>query len=219
MRIDLHMHSFVSKTNGDSIIWESNFHVAKTLFEHNVKMAAITDHNMFNDDLYLDLRNKCQGAGLVFLPGVEVNVVRLNGMIGHLLIIFRPDLSDQEIHELANKIKHSIPRYGVALNKVNDFFSEYETIRIPHVGKSDFFGYEDLLQLKYDAFEVTNLEHKNYLSVSNKLTSSVVCFSDTHMWNNYPQQKQFITIVDLETPSFAELKSKLAENKNYMEEI
>lgn len=219
MRIDLHMHSFVSKTNGDSIIWESNFHAAKTLFNHGVKMAAITDHNMFNDDLYIDLRNKSQEAGLMFLPGVEVNVGRLNGMIGHLLIIFRPDLTDDEIHELARKIKNSIPRYGVSLNKINELFSEYETIRIPHVGKGDFFGYEDLLQLKYDAFEVTNLEHKNFLAVKNKLTSSLVCFSDTHMWNNYPQQKQFMTMVDMELPSFDELKKKLAENRNYMEEI
>lgn len=144
-------------------------------------MAAITDHNVFDADLFLDLVKKTQNTGLVFLPGIEVNVVRLNGMIAHLLILFNPNLSPIKIYEIAKEAQQKIHKYGISIHQINQLFSNYETIRIPHVGKGDFFSYEDLLLINYDAFEITNLEHKNYLDVKNKLQASIVSFSDTHV--------------------------------------
>lgn len=219
MRIDLHMHSPASISNGDSIIWESSFNTATQLYQAQVKMAAITDHNVFDKQLYIDIKEKTAGTGLIFLPGVEINVVRLNGQIGHLLVIFEHNLTDKQLSYIANTIKIEIPRYGVSIKKINEMFSEFKTIRIAHVGKCEYFDFNDLQELLYDSIEVTNLNHPNYLSVVRKgLISSVVAFSDTHMWNKYPQQRSYITDIDLENNDFNELKQKLKNNVNYMKE-
>lgn len=219
MRIDLHMHSPASISNGDSIIWESSTNTATQLYQAQVKMAAITDHNVFDKQLYVDIKEKTQGTGLIFLPGVEVNVARLNGLIGHLLVIFEPNLSDKQLSDIERTIKIEIPRYGVSINKINKMFSEFKTIRIAHVGKCEFFDYNDLQELSYDAIEVTNLNHPNYLSAIRKgLVNSVVAFSDTHMWNKYPQQRSYITDIDLDNNDFDELKLKLTNNKIYLKE-
>ena len=64
----------------------------------------------------------------------------------------------------------------------NNIFKEFETIKIPHVGKSDYFKYEDLLKIEYDAIEISNKNNRNFKSfIKHKdIQTSIVAFSDTH---------------------------------------
>ncbi len=216
MKIDLHLHSPISRSNGDSIKWDSPHHAIKKLIRNDIKIAAFTDHNKFDPDFYLQIYQLAKTANILFLPAIEVNVVRTDGQTAHLLYIFEQNLSIEQLQEISKIARCDIPKRGISLKKCNTIFSNFNTIKIPHVGKSDHFKYADLLQIEYDAIEISNEEDKNYLSVMkhSDINTSVVAFSDTHMWDEYPQARKLVTVIDdLEIPSFKELKAKLSQNK------
>ena len=47
------------------------------------------------------------------------------------------------------------------------------------------------------------------------INPSIVAFSDTHKWNDYPQLRRLITLIDLENINFKDLKKALNKNINY----
>ncbi|WPL40130.1 PHP domain-containing protein [Malacoplasma iowae] len=216
MKIDLHLHTPASISNGDTIKWSSLYDTLKKLKVNNIEIASFTDHNIFDYELYKKAYQLALTGKIKLLPGIEVNVVRKNGIIGHMLIIFNDNLTDQELLML-QKEANTILKNGVSLSNINNLFSNFETIRIIHIGKNDFFSYEDLEGLNYDAFEITNEMHPNYKQVLKKgFISSVVAFSDTHVWDKYPQQGELVTIVDdIGEKSFNALKKALKQSKIY----
>ncbi|MGL4951991.1 MAG: PHP domain-containing protein [Mycoplasma sp.] len=220
MKIDLHLHSFASESNGDSIKFFSIYDTLVKIMNSNVKMAAFTDHNTFDVNLYIEARKLAKTGNITLLPGIEVNVIRLNGEIGHMLILFNNNLDENKLNKISQIAKEKIWKNGVSIHKINNLFDEYETIRIIHIGKGDFFKWDDLENLNYDAFEITNRNHPNFKSVmKHGYKSSIVSFSDTHMWDNYPQLKQYeTTIDDLENATFEELKNALSLNIDYVKE-
>ena len=146
-----------------------------------------------------------------------MNVVRSDGQIANIIYVFDQDLEKDQLIKICEIANQEIPKRGISLTKCNTIFQDFQTIKIPHVGKSDHFKYEDLLQIKYDAIEISNENDKNYLSVTKKedIITSIVAFSDTHKWNEYPQLRRLITLIDLENISFQDLKEALNKNINY----
>lgn len=215
IKVDLHLHSPLSKLNGDYIKWDSLYDSLLNLKNHNISIASFSDHNTFDRKFYLEAFNLAKTANILLLPAIEVNVVRLNGIIANIIFVFKENLNDSEL-DLIENITKKIPKRGISLSLCNQLFQQFETIKIPHVGKSDFFSYEDLLEIEYDAIEISNEKNHNYLSVSKKVNTSVVAFSDTHKWDLYPEQGKLITIFDnLESISFDGLKKALQKNKNF----
>lgn len=220
MKIDLHLHTPISTKNGDTIKWFSIYDTLKRIMNNHIKLAAFTDHNAFDLKLYKEAKKLAATANIVLLPGVEINVVRKCGIIGHMLVLFDQNLNDDQL-EILNKKINSILKSGISINHINDWFSEFLTIRIIHIGKNDFFEIEDLDNLNYDAFEITNYNHPNYLKVlKSGYKSSIVAFSDTHIWNEYPQHHSLYTDIDsLKKPDFNELKKQLSLNLDFVKEF
>ena len=216
MKIDLHLHTEYSQQNGDNIKWLDIKKVLKILISHGIKIASFTDHNTFKAEFYSQAKQLADTGGLLLLPGIEVNVVRTNGIIAHMLIIFSNELSHEQLLEI-EEISKTIFKNGISIKTINNLFDKFKTIRIIHIGKSECFGIEDLQHLSYDAIEITNYNHPNYLKfIKNNLNSSIVAFSDTHIWDNYPQINQLVTnIDDLDQANFDGLKKCLSQNKNY----
>lgn len=216
IKIDLHLHSYVSRSNGDAIKWESLFHTISKLRNNNIKIASFSDHNKLDVDFYLEAKKLAQTAGILLLPAIEVNVVRNDGKIANIIYVFDQDLNQEQLEKISKIARLQIPKRGISLKKCNTVFEEFETIKIPHVGKSDHFKYEDLLEIKFDAIEISNEKDQNYLQVIKKgILSSVVAFSDTHKWNDYPQLRRLITCIDIEDISFSNLKNEFKKNKDY----
>ena len=219
MRIDLHLHSPFSEPNGDAIKWVDTRTSLIKLVQHNVKIAAFSDHNVFNTKFYKEVRDLSKSANLVILPAIEANVTRNDGKIANLLYIFPETLKDEQLQQIETITKLYIPKKGITIKKANDIFKDFKTIKIPHIGKSDHFKYKDILELKYDAFEVSNLKHPNYVSIMKKgIKTSTVSFSDTHIWKKYPQIKKLITDIELKEATFICLKNALLKNKVYSKE-
>ncbi len=219
MKVDLHLHSYASSQNGDAIKWDSLYDAVSRIYKSGVRLASFTDHNVFDVDLYLESSKLGKTGGLIFLPGIEVNVVRKNGVIANLIYIFKEDLAIDQLLKI-KKITESIPKRGITIDNANKIFDDFDVLRIPHIGKSDHFKSEDLKDLKFDAFEVTNLTHPNYLkTLKDGFISSVVSFSDTHIWKSYPQQKTLVTEIILNPISYNSLEEKFRENKIFSKEV
>lgn len=218
MFIDIHFHSFLSTKNGDAIQFENLFDSLKKIQRNHVEIASFTDHNIFSYDFYKEAKKLASSGNILLLPGIEVNVVRTDGNSAHILYLFDENLSDDKLKQIEQIAKKEIPKKGISLSRVNTIFKEFDTIKIPHVGKSEFFKYEDLKKISFDAIEISNSNDKNYLSVIKKpdIKTSIVAFSDTHKWKMYPQLNELVTEIDgMTNKSFSELKAKLLENKNY----
>lgn len=216
VKLDLHLHSYVSRSNGDGIKWESLYHSISKLLSNNVKIASFSDHNKFDLNFYYEAKKLSKTANILLLPAMEVNVLRTDGKIANIIYVFDDKLTNEQLEKISLIAKKEIPKRGISLQKCNYIFQEFRPIMIPHVGKSDHFKYEDLQQIKFDAMEISNENDRNYLSVIKKgVISSVVAFSDTHKWNDYPQLKKLITCIEMEEISFDELKKQLKKNKNF----
>ncbi len=218
MFIDIHFHSFHSAANGDAIQWNSLYDSLKKLQTNHVEIAAFTDHNIFSYHFYKQAKQLASSGNILLLPGIEVNVVRTDGNSAHILYLFDSNLSDDQLKQIEQIAKKQIPKRGISLERCNTIFKDFDTIKIPHVGKSEFFKYEDLKKITFEAIEISNSNDKNYLSVIKKpdIKTSIVAFSDTHKWKMYPQCNELVTVIDgMNNKSFSELKAMLLENKNY----
>ena len=217
IKIDLHLHSPVSRSNGDSIKWDSWYDSISSLKNNGIKIAAFSDHNRFDSKYYLEGFDLAKSAGILLLPAIEANVVRTDGIIANLIYVFDANLPLEKLNLISEIAKLKLHKRGISLSESMLIFQDFETIKIPHVGKSDYFKSADLKQIDYDAIEITNEKHFNYLAVLKEgIKTSVVAFSDTHIWKSYPQQNKLITVIDkIDEISFNHLKQVFKNNKNY----
>lgn len=220
IKIDLHLHSPFSRQNGDGIKWESMYDSISELIKNDIKIAAFSDHNILDVDFYFEAYELAKTANILILPAIEANVVRSDGKIANIIFVF-DNLEKNQLKKISDIARKSLPKRGISLKKCNSIFKDFETIKIPHVGKSDHFKFDDLIQIEYDAIEITNRNHPNYLNVLKKgiINTSVVAFSDTHKWDLYPENENLITIIDkIKEISFKGLKEVFENKKDYTKE-
>ena len=222
MFIDMHLHSLLSKQNGDSIKMTSYFEAFKKLKNWHVDVASFSDHNIFNAKTYIENKKNARLFGITLFPAVELDVVRLNYKTGNIILIFDNELSGKEVERLEKIINFQTGKRRIKIDKINSLFKDFKKIIVPHVGKADFCSYEDLANIAYDAIEITNYSHKNYLQFRKKLSrdnkkTSIVAWSDTHIWKSYPQNWKLKTQID-KIKTFKDLKKALSLNKDYIKE-
>jgi len=131
--VDLHIHSKMSEYKDGKIVDNStkeNADVLITALESkNINLFAITDHNRFDYDLYIHLKEKISENDIIknVLPGIEFDVVLEKGFTPcHIIAIF--DDSQQnllfKIPEKINDVK--------TLNSKNEFYQLEEFEQILH---------------------------------------------------------------------------------------
>lgn len=218
MKIDLHLHSSLSTKNNDIVKWRGDFQFFEILRNHKVRIAALSDHNLFDFNYYKKMSELAKKAEILFLPATEINVRTKRGAIGNIIYVFSNLTSDLKLQELEKLIKSRILKEGISLKEANTIFSGFDYLVIPHVGKNDYLAYDDLLEINYDAFEITSKDHHNFKSIlKHGLSASIVSFSDTHNWDKYPQySKNFFTFIKLKNPSFNDLKKAFQANLDYI---
>lgn len=103
-KMDLHIHSIYSRgKDGSKVSYNTIKHVPELinkLTENRVEICAITDHDAFNCDMYLELKkyeNSKNSSLIKVLPGVEFSVefsTESEHFVVHVIAVF--DDSDQE---------------------------------------------------------------------------------------------------------------------------
>ena len=142
--IDLHMHVCVGTTGDgkkDEIHNFTYFNYINALKSHNVKLAAITNHNHIDLKNYLTCRFLAKKSGINILFGVELDFDSTpNNSDYHYVLIFDETLNhclkiEQYINDkvIDKKIDKKV---RFTPDEIIELIKEYNVILIPHGSKS-----------------------------------------------------------------------------------
>lgn len=187
MKIDLHCHTKATKS-GDS----PKRNVTKDVFAEkvsnaNVKILAITNHNMFDREQYDEFRTVVESYCQVW-PGVEIDV---NGKTKwHMIVVANPD----NVEEFSARVsalfaEKDINKCSLTMEEIYSSLNECDVIYIPHYHKNPGIDEEDRIKLqtlvKDDSrifLETTN--HRSLGVFSNHGYKSIIG-SDVQDWGKY----------------------------------
>lgn len=196
--IDLHLHSFHSKKNGDAIDWLDELSTLIKLRNKEIKAFSITDHDCFSFSLYQNFKKliKEYKFDIILFPGSEITIKRKNEKRAHILFIFDNQTSDSMLNELEMIIHKHYQTNGTNLS---NFIKElrdknYNFTMIPHVGKCDSVSYEDveeiINEISYVESPILKPEFSRFINQANKKIKAIM-FSDTHVWSTYAGSKVY----------------------------
>lgn len=217
-KLDLHMHSRVSRIIGDSIGWISDEETLLRIRNSGVKIISFTDHDIFSTSFFLKINeiNKRMNLGLIIYPGFELTVSRKNGKRGHIVFILNNDLKKEQLKEIEmilSQIKLS-SQYGIRIEKAIELFKNYDFFIVPHVDKVDSIVYEDVSKvidiIHYVEADENSREYIKFCKESHTKPLGIK-FSDNHMWNSDVYKWTGCYIDDYE--SFDDLKYRIQFQK------
>lgn len=205
MKIDLHCHTKKIKS-GDGKARNVTPELFKEKIElADVKIVAITNHNAFDYQQYLLLKESVEGICQVW-PGVEIDV--LGETRFHLIVVTKPDDAPSFSESVATLFKgDNLDACQHSLEEVHQCFCRYEAIYVPHFhDKKPAISENDkckLIELVGDDARVF-IEPRNHrtLGVLANKDMSVLIGSDVKDWNQYER----CTFAELRLPvgSFSE---------------
>ena len=209
-KIDLHIHSAksgITKTGDIAITKNStldNINVLiKKLNECEVNMISITDHNIFDKELYLKLKEQENYGSLKkVLPGIELDL-EINGDIVHTICIFSDEINEHADiidREFQRKEKYTLSDLGNLLANIG-----LDVILIAHQ-KTDYLGKKQhspnlsncgleifyrMIDVEYfDSLEVQSSKVEGILKnrfVQDRINNqALISGSDCHDWSVYP---------------------------------
>ncbi len=220
MKIDLHCHTRKAK-KGDG----KGRNVTPELFKEkielaDVKIVAITNHNMFDYNQYVELRDVVAGICQVW-PGVEIDIDGESRY--HLIVVTKPEEVLTFSSCCKNLFSGTTPdSCFMKLKDVCDVFAEIDAIYIPHfhdkkpaISEADK---EQLYSLVKDSARVF-IEPRNHrtLGVLANKEMSVLIGSDVQDWSVYETS----TFADLRLPvaSFSEFLLLAKRDKSVVETL
>lgn len=212
-KVDFHIHSVASLKDGDKVQFNTidNIEIlVDKLIKNGISMAAITDHNEFDIDIYNKFKS-FEGRKLnKILPGVEFDV-ELEGQRIHIITIFNDD-NYSKIEEipkiltktpLDNKTKNAYTektykdilkqidinvlliahqKSGVRANKHNENLSKLGENQFDNIIGIDYFDAVEFRSGKVEGIL------KDYKKEKDLYNLRYITGTDCHDWSVYPKQ-------------------------------
>lgn len=223
MKIDLHCHTKKIKKSE-----EETRNVPKELFAEKVALAevkilAITNHNSFDIENYLELKESVKQYCEV-LPGIEFDVIgnKIKSK-GHLILICDPD----KVNEFSDIVKNltsnkNLDSFEIDTHTIVDNFKDLTVIYSAHYHKDHSLNIEDL-----DDFEEYLGNKKNmFLREPSSMSSLGVIHSHNHKgiigsdvidWNDY--ENCHFGELKLDIKNFDSLVNLLIKNKVFIQDL
>lgn len=211
-KLDLHIHSFKSGTtkSGDKEYVKNskidNLNVLVSALEKNdINICAVTDHNIFDKKLYLELKKYENYSTSIkkVLPGIELDL-NFNGTIVHTICIFNDEEKNhaEKIEEnFSVKDNYSLSDLGNMLANIGlDVVliahqkTDYKSINqnntnLSCVGLEYFYRIIDVEY--FDSLEVQSSKVEGILKsrfVEDRIENCcLISGSDCHEWSAYPK--------------------------------
>lgn len=198
MKIDLHCHTKKVKV-GDALT--RNVSVEKfneKIIKADVKILAITNHNLFDYEQYVKLKESVKDFCNIW-PGVELDIKGTEDKKGeckrgHMIVIANPKndkLFNERVKQLIGDIKPD--DFLENVQTVFGFLNDCDTIYIPHFHKeprlseNDIQELDSLLKDKSRLFKETS-DYRS-LGVFSNFDYSVIIGSDVQDWEKYEYSK------------------------------
>ena len=221
-KFDLHIHSFASsktKTGDKTVVSNSTVEnisvLIKKLEDNNINVVSITDHNIFDKNVYMELKKQESEQNCIHkvLPGVEVDLCIDKNNV-HVVCIF-DDTDENHVLKIEEgfecKDNYSVDDLGAILRKIG-----LGTVLIAHQ-KCDYAsgnpqktslscaGIENFFKFIgcefFDALEIQNTKVEGILKSrftdDNIENINLVIGSDCHDWFHYPAHHEGKTAVEL----------------------
>lgn len=206
MKIDLHCHTKRIKS-GDG----EGRNVTPELFREkvmnaDVKIVAITNHNAFDYEQYVILRDTVADFCAVWL-GVEIDILGSNKKKFHLIVVANPDNAEAFAKGVSTLFaEQNLETCKLNLQEVYDALHGYDVIYISHFHKTPGISEEDRLALQTIVGDSSRVfgetaDHRS-LGVFANHDFSVLIGSDVKEWTHYEE----CTFAELRLPvdSFAQ---------------
>lgn len=128
MKIDLHCHTMKTKS-GDAPTRDIDASSFKSILNNsNVKIAAITNHNVFNYNQYKEFVEEVKNDFQIW-PGIELDVLSNstnkngNRKTGHVIIISNPEYVEEfndEVNRIIGNVKAD--EVEISIEELLNFF-------------------------------------------------------------------------------------------------
>lgn len=189
MKIDLHCHTKQIKS-GDG----EKRNVTPEVFREkvinaDVRIVAITNHNAFDYEQYVTLRDAVSDVCTVW-PGVEIDILGSNKKKFHLIVVANPDRAKEfadGVSALFNGL--NLETCKLDLRQVYDGLNEYDVIYISHFHKTPGISETDRLRLQEIVGDPSRVfgetsDHRS-MGVFANHEFSVLIGSDVKDWDEY----------------------------------
>lgn len=206
MKIDIHTHTKKCKS-GDAAtrdISPENF--CETILSTEVRIIAITNHNVFDLDQYTEIKTSLGKEAQVW-PGIELDILE-GGSSGHLLVIVSPTLAKDFSEAVDEVTKGSNPdSFTATIDEVLEKFDSFKPLYIAHYKQKK-------PNLSDDALEKLLAGTKNPGCVIKEVTNSIsagiyvshgyasIYGSDVHDWAKYEELSRELPDLRLPVDSF-----------------
>lgn len=206
MKIDIHTHTKKCKSGDASTREISPADFCETILTTEVRIIAITNHNLFDLDQYRKIEDGL-GKDAQVWPGIELDVLE-DGSRGHLLVIVSPSRA-QGFSEVVDELtKDSSPdNFTATIDEVLKNFDSFKPLYVAHYKqKKPDISDEALERLVSKANnpdcvikEVTNaISAGIYISHGH----ASIYGSDVHDWADYEELSRDLPDLRLPVDSF-----------------
>ncbi len=221
MLVDLHCHT-LKTVSGDG----NNRQVAQELFKeviesNNIKIVAITNHNVFDLANYLSLSDAVKDECQVW-PGIELTV-EVKGKKGHMLIVHDPKYVDDFARTIKSLLGDTSPDdVIVKAESLKGLFDSNRVIYIIHyMGKAKSFSDNNLniIQSYLKSLDTVFLEPSNSTTMGILLNHDYqsIIGSDVKDWKEYPIEK--VPKLRLSVKDFASFRLLAKRQKQIVESL
>ncbi|MBO5836992.1 MAG: histidinol phosphatase [Oscillospiraceae bacterium] len=189
MKIDLHCHTRQIKAGDDK-----NRNVTPEVFREkiinaDVGIVAITNHNAFDYEQYIILRDVVKDVCAVW-PGIEIDINGSNQKKFHLIVVANPE-NALGFAEGISALFHgmNLETCKLDLQQVYDTLNKYDVIYIAHIHKKPEISEEDRIKLQAIVGDssrvfVETSDHRS-MGVFANHEYSVLIGSDVQDWAEY----------------------------------
>lgn len=206
MKIDIHTHTKKCKS-GDAPTREiSPENFCETILSSEVRIVAITNHNVFDLNQYKAIAKRLGKDGQVW-PGIELDIQE-DSSRGHLLVIVSPELAKEFSEAVARLTKNFTPDNFIAtIDKVIEAFDAFNPLYIAHYKQKK-------PNLSDDTLKKLETTTKNPGCVIKEVTNSIsagiyishghasIYGSDVHDWAKYEELSRELPDLRLPVDSF-----------------
>ncbi|MEW7996286.1 MAG: hypothetical protein AB2825_17830 [Candidatus Thiodiazotropha endolucinida] len=206
MKIDIHTHTKKCKS-GDAPTREiSPADFCETILSTEVRVIAITNHNVFDLDQFKEIETGLGDEAKVW-PGIELDILE-DGSRGHLLVIVSPKSASEFSEAVIDLIKNSNPdNYTATVEEVLGTFDVFSPIYVAHYKQKT-------PNLSDEVLEILLTKTKNPECVIKEVTNSIsagiyishghssIYGSDIQDWGEYEELSRDLPDLRLPVDSF-----------------
>ncbi len=221
MKIDFHCHT--KKTKIDE---SESRNVSTELFKEKillseVKIVAITNHNLFDIEQYNELKEAVKTDCQVW-PGIELDVIGKSSTIGHLILIANPN----ELDTFSNKMKEILEgftpdNFSIKIDELYEKVKMLNLVYVVHCFKKKELPLSDI-----EEFEKIMDNPKRLFKEPSSLTSITVLQSNKHRvivgtdvinWNEY--EKYNFGEFKFELKDFSSFIKIIEKDKTFLKDL